>query len=151
MSGSNYPNIGSNYPNTWHNNPEDLVPQYKNRLATNNVFQLCVVSSESHIVSCLIFPCFLTCYTSNMEIWLLLSLHYAAEYKHIAFSLSLSLSLTHTHTHTQAHKVRQEILYIPSPLTNALYKLHITQTRFTSFLIQKGHHCFHFSGMVAQY
>jgi len=33
------------YPNTRYKNPGDLLPQYKNGLATNKIFQRCVISS----------------------------------------------------------------------------------------------------------
>ena len=45
-----YNTFGSNYPNTWRNASEHLVPQYKNRFATNNVFQLSAVCSVSRAV-----------------------------------------------------------------------------------------------------
>jgi len=34
---------GSNYPIAWYRNLAEIVPQYKNRFATSNVFEFCVV------------------------------------------------------------------------------------------------------------
>jgi hypothetical protein len=35
----------TNYLNTQRHNPEDMLPQYENKFATNKFFQLCVISS----------------------------------------------------------------------------------------------------------
>ena len=43
---------GSIYPTTCCNNPEDLLPQYENRFATNKIFQHCgSMSNFPHNVS----------------------------------------------------------------------------------------------------
>jgi hypothetical protein len=42
---SSFETSGSNYPITWYSDPAELVPQYENRFATSNVFELFVVST----------------------------------------------------------------------------------------------------------
>ena len=142
--------------------PKNQVPKYKNTYGTNHIFQLCVVSSESHIISvwtscifCLLFPHFPACYRINVKIWLVIpALYWRVPniLPYFCFSLSPSHTLSLSHTHVRSRKFST-----CQPFWHALHTLYIKHSNFLEkkflqvFLTEKGHHCFHFSCMVAQY
>ena len=136
-----FKNVRKQLPKHMAQQPKDQVPQYKNMFGTNNIFQLCVVSSESHTIRmwtscifCFLFSRFPACYTSNVEIWLIIPalccrIPNTLPYLCLSLSLPLSLPPSHTNTHTHTH-VHSRKFSTCQAFWHALHTLYIAHSNF---------------------